>query len=281
MLEIKKILFPTDFSQNAQNAFRHCLKMADIWKAEIEVLHVVFPEYEGLDLPVLAASATNDKVAVAREMVKNFSSSGLHEVTDLKAIPALQHSVEIGTPASTICNIARRDQADLIIMGTKGKHDRLEKLFGSVTSGAIKKAPCPVLVVPENAPYEDLSILAYATDLDAADPYHLWQVGKLFEQFSPILHCVHVNVSDTISEVVEFTDLPRFFEKHAPALKIDFHPLPKQPIVDGLLSFVEDHAVSLLIMYAHQHSLIEQLFRQSQTRKMAFHTQVPLLVMKD
>ncbi|MFZ4427736.1 MAG: universal stress protein, partial [Saprospiraceae bacterium] len=66
MRKIHRILFPTDFSEAAQNAFRYCRSLADALSAEIFVLHVVYPEYELLDLPVLATKATHDKIDAAK-----------------------------------------------------------------------------------------------------------------------------------------------------------------------------------------------------------------------
>ena len=60
MQTIKRILFPTDFSAASQNAFRHCILVADKYGADIQMLHVIFPEYEALDLPVMAAQATKE-----------------------------------------------------------------------------------------------------------------------------------------------------------------------------------------------------------------------------
>ncbi|MDV7400603.1 universal stress protein, partial [Arthrospira platensis SPKY1] len=78
--------------------------------------------------------------------------------------------VEIGTPASLISDMAKRVEADFIVMGTRGEHNALEKIWGSVTTAVIEHAHCPVWVVPEHAPYSNIAIAAYATDLDEADP---------------------------------------------------------------------------------------------------------------
>ena len=80
MKMIKKILFPTDFSATAQSAFRHCLLLADKYDADVEILHVIFPEYEALDLPVMAAQATKEKAEAAGVVMKTFVETGLTQV---------------------------------------------------------------------------------------------------------------------------------------------------------------------------------------------------------
>ena len=283
MMAVQKILFPTDFSDQAQNAFSHCLVIADKLGASIEIAHVVYPEYEGLDFPVMSAQNTQNKVAVVRSLVDQFMEHGYHQTAEqytFKDRPKMKVDVEVGVPMSTIPHLATRDKIDLIVMGTKAGHPLLERLFNSVTTATIQHAPCPVWVVPEQAPYHDITRIGYATDLHEADPYHIWQVGKLLEPFDPTLHCFHVNTSNTVEEIQAFNQLATFFEDHAPALKIEFHPIPQQDITEGLMAFSEVYDLDVLIMYQHDHSLIERLFKQSQTRKMAFHTKIPLLVLK-
>lgn len=283
MRMIKKILFPTDFSVTAQNAFRHCLLLADKYDADIEILHVIFPEYEALDLPVMAAQATKEKAEAARSVMKTFVEASLAQVQaahQLAAVPNIKPDIEIGTPGKIICDTARRNNADLIVMGTKGEHNVLERVFGSVTTAVISNAPCNVWVVPEEALFEKIDIIAYATDLMEADPYHIWEVGKILEPFSPIIHCVHVNVNGSVEGAIDFASLGSFFEHHAPSLQINFHPLSGKSVIQALEEFVDTYDVDLLAMYAPRHNWIERAFRKSHTRHMALETHVPLLIIK-
>lgn len=283
MRMIRKILFPTDFSATAQNAFRHCLLLADQYEAAIEVIHVIFPEYEALDLPVMAAQATKEKAETARAVMKTFVETTLAQlqaVHQLEHIPTLQSDIEIGTPGKIICERARRNTADLIVMGTKGEHNILERLFGSVTTAVVEHAPCNVWVVPEDALFEQIDIIAYASDLREADPYHIWEVGKMLEPFSPIIHCVHVNVNGSMEGAIDFASLGAFFEHHAPSIQINFHPLSGKAVSQALAEFIETYDVDLLVMYGPHHNWFERIFLKSHTRRMAFEAHVPLLIIK-
>lgn len=283
MRMIKKILFPTDFSATAQNAFRHCLFLADKYGADIEILHVIFPEYEALDLPVMAAQATKEKAEAARLALKAFTESGLIQLQAahrLAGVPAIHSDVEVGTPGSLICDTARRNGADLIVMGTKGEHNILERIFGSVTTAVIEYAPCNIWIVPEEAVFDRVSIIVYASDLMEADPYHIWEVGKMLEPFSPIIHCVHVNVNGSVDGAIDFASLGAFFEHHAPALQINFHPLSGSSVTQALEEFIDTYDAGLLAMYAPHHNWLARLLRRSHTKRMAFEARVPLLIIK-
>lgn len=282
MEAISKILFPTDFSPTAQNAFRYCLLLADKFQAEIQLLHVVYPQYEILDLPVMATHAMQDKTEVAKTVMQTFVEFGLAQVQlnhALSYVPVIRQDIEVGSPAAIINSIARRDDADLIVMGTKGEHNLFEKFFGSVTSDVIRNAPCSIWVVPEHSRYEDVQIATYATDLNEADPYHIWKVCQLLDPYSPIVHCVHVNEQKSLEEAMDFSEFGKFFDHHAPTLQINFRSL-NGPIAESIQEFTDTYDVDLLVMYAPHHSLFEQAFHKSQTRKMAFQTNIPLLLFR-
>jgi nucleotide-binding universal stress UspA family protein len=283
MQKIKKILFPTDFSETAQNAFRYCIAIADQYEASIELLHVVFPEYEALDLPVMAAQATKERVELAQALTKTFVETALAQVqaaSTLEHAPMIKAEVEIGTPSNVIVEIARRDEIDLIVIGTRGEHSALEHLFGSVTTAVAQKAPCHVWIVPENSRLGQIDIVAYASNLTEGDPYHIWEVGKILEPFSPIIHCVHVNNERSTDRVLDFASLGAFFEHHAPALQINFHVLTGASVEEAIAEFVDIHDVDVLVMYTAQQSWLDRLFRKSYTRSMAFATHVPLFILK-
>ncbi len=195
-------------------------------------------------------------------------------------MPVIHSDVEIGTPARIITDIARRDEADLIVIGTKGQHNVLERVFGSVATAVIESAPCHIWVVPEQAPFENIDIIAYASDLQEADPYHIWELGKMLEPFNPVIYCVHVNVDESVDGAMDFATLGSFFEHHAPALQISFHPLSGKSVEKALEEFVENHDVDVLAMYTSHHSLLDRIFQKSHTKRMAYETHVPLLIIK-
>ena len=280
---INKILVPTDFSDTAQNAFRYALMLADKFEADIELLHVIYPEYEALDLPVMAAQATKEKAAAAGEVIKEFVEIGLtqlHASGQLSGIPPINSDVEIGTPASLIADVARRDEVDLIVMGTRGTHNALDRFWGSVTSAVVEHTHCHVWVVPEHAPYSDINIAGFATNLGDADPYHIWEYGKLLAPFRPVLRCAHINLDNSVDSTLDIAGLSTFFDNHAPALQISFHSLEGDSVTDGLENFIESFEIDVLAMYAPQHTWWERLFRRSETKNMALHSKIPLLMLK-
>ncbi len=280
MKKSKKILFPTDFSQTAANAFRYALLLADKLEANIEVLHVVFPEAEPLDFPVLVAQSTQMRLESAREQMTQFVEIGLTQmVQQLKNAPAIASDIELGTPSKVIADTAKRDSADLIVMGTKGVRRNLERFMGSVASGVVKKAHCSVLVVPEDAPLE-MEKIAYASNLNEADPFEIWKLIKMLELESPTIRCIHFNRGNEELNPETMEEMETFFIERSPGLNIHFQTLPGSEFVDSLNDFIDLYEIDLLAMYQPHRSFFENLFHHSNTREMALKTHVPLLVLK-
>lgn len=284
MKEVSKILFPTDFSLTAENAWRYCLMLADRYAAKILITHVVYPEYEMMDLPTVAARATRDKIeAVRSTLLPGFVERGLAQVQAanlLKTVPEIFQEVEVGAPVESITRLAKNEEADLIVMGTNGEHNVLEKVFGSVAAGVISHAHCPVWVVPQQAEVREIHSVVYASDLRDADPLQIWRAGKMLEPFAFTLHCVHVQTGDSIEEAMDFAFLGSFFENKSPALQIQFQSLTGKDIPTELETFSNQHNADLIIMYGPHYPFLERLFHKSQTKKMAMTTTHPLLVLK-
>jgi nucleotide-binding universal stress UspA family protein len=284
MQAIKKILFPTDFSETALHAFRNCLQLAERWEARIDLLHVVFPEYDALDLPVMTTKATQEKVEAARSVLQSFVDFGLAQVqaaNSLQHVPDIHADVQIGSPANVIAQTARRDETDLIVIGARGEHDLMEKWFGSVTTSVLEKAHCHVMIIPEHVQAAQFHTVVYASDLSEHDPYLIWKLGQWLEPFGAVLHCVHVHTRLETAAEFDFSELEIFFRDHAPALQIQFHTLEGNKVTKTLGDFAEEHGANLVVMFAPHHNLLERLFQVSHTREMAVTTQIPLLLIKN
>ena len=282
MSQVKKILFPTDFSPTAQNAFKHCLILADYYQAKIEVLHVVFPEYAAMDVPVVSMATTREKVDAAIPVMHSFLELGLSQTQALytfQAIPRVEEKVEIGIAVGTIVKQANEHDADLIMMGTKGSHNTLEKAFGSVSTGVIEQAKCPVMLIPEFAQWKPTHIVAYATDLSESDPYHFWKAAEMLTPFHPLLHVINIHKGDAHDQIA-IDELKKIFSDNTPAVQISFHQEKHDSIATGLEEFVDNYGVDLLVMYSPHRSWVERWFHHSQTRDVAFTTRIPLLVIK-
>ncbi len=283
MKTIKKILFPCDFSDTAQNAFRYCLLLADKLEADIELIHVVYPEYENLDVPIISTKATNDKMEVAKYTLQSFVDLGLAQVQvdqTLKYLPKIHSSVELGNIVNSIINAERIHNIDLIILGRRSEYGFLEKAFGTVTTGLIEKATSAIMVIPEQASFKSSKAIAYATDLNQADPYHIWKTGQWLSSIHSDLYIIHV-AAPSDNGPLDMQELKRLIENQPLGLKVHFHTIESDSVTEGLETFADWHNLEMMVMYAPQHNFLQRIFQKSNTKTMAMESAIPILVIKE
>ena len=144
MINLKRILVPTDFSDGARHALRYGLSFAREYEAELLLLHVVetvAAPYASDLFPVPMAEVFQELSAYARGELEK-----LTEEAKAKGLQARSLVVQ-GKPSHEIMRVAREETVDMIVLGTHGKGVLDQALFGSTTERVVRKAPCPVLTV--------------------------------------------------------------------------------------------------------------------------------------
>ncbi len=280
---ISKILFPTDFSDSAINAFRYALWFADKFGATIELWHFVSPELAPADIPVVSGELTMHKVEIAKDVIKTFINTSMTQVQtahELSNIPVVHGHVEVGSPVSNICDKAIEMNTDLIIMGTRGDHNSIDQVFGSVTTAILNKAPCPVLVIPDHVSTDSIDTVVFATDLNKSDPSYIGDVMKLLSPFNVRYKVVHMDDDSEDQHDLELEDIRKNLKNLTPDIDISFHNLIGKDKIDLLENFINRQEAQLLVMYRPQRSFFERLFHSSMTRKVVLHAPVPLLILK-
>ncbi len=141
MVEIKKILFPYDLSENALKIVPYVLSVSEAYNSTIYLLHVVdvrgnvFISHASLDVfQKQALEAAKD--ALGRICEEHFQSH-----------PNFQKRIVFGDPITEILITIDSEDIDLVIMGTYGRKGLEHIIFGSVAENVVKKSPAPVLTI--------------------------------------------------------------------------------------------------------------------------------------
>jgi nucleotide-binding universal stress UspA family protein len=141
MADIKRILVPTDFSAPADEALTYALDLASKLGAKVSLVHV-FDDPSGIhsgEYVPMPAEMRSEIVADLRRR--------LAEVAAKRGQSELSPEVLVGPTAKSIVEAANDSQADLIVMGTRGRHAISRLLLGSVAERVVRTATCPVLTV--------------------------------------------------------------------------------------------------------------------------------------
>ncbi len=142
-MNVKKILFPTDFSEGSDNALPYAADMAKHYGAKLYLLHVI-QDVEATGWYVPHVSLDELYKDMEKNAAKELGRYGLEEFRGLKDIERI---VVKGRPYEEILRFARENKADLIVIGTHGRKGLDRVIFGSTAEKVVRDAPCPVLSV--------------------------------------------------------------------------------------------------------------------------------------
>jgi len=143
MIQIKRLLTPTDFSDFSKQALHYAVEFARSFRAELHLVNVVEPYAYPADMfgQVGMVDVENALEKAAHEEIANWQKNNIPE--GITSVAAVLH----GRPFSEIIRYAQEHQIDLLIMGTHGHSGIDHFLLGSTAEKVIRKAPCPVLTV--------------------------------------------------------------------------------------------------------------------------------------
>jgi nucleotide-binding universal stress UspA family protein len=145
MLPLKKILWPTDFSDPADEGLKFATELATQFSAEMLVVHVVAP------LPTMHGGIAPPSIHMSSVLqeIEESAKISLEEIrreripADIQARTFLIH----GNPAHEIVNLAAQEKADIIVIATHGESGWHRLVFGSVAEKVFRIADCPVLTI--------------------------------------------------------------------------------------------------------------------------------------
>jgi len=276
---MKKILFPTDFSDAATNAFVHALEFANIVKAELILLHTFeIPVYDSQYFPENYASIYNSIELAKFEMFKD-------EIPKLRTIAiernlediVIKHRLMDGDLIYNLKNAVEEDQVDFVIMGTTGISDWTKFFFGSNTNSVISGVEVPVLCVPEDAKFKKINNIGFTTKYREKDKKELRKVLKIAKKTNAKVKSLYVKTSgsdvseNTIKEwQLEFADE-----------NVEFLILPSDEVKETIVDFILYKDIDILTTITHKKSFFESIFDSGFSKKITKEVSVPVLIMHE
>ncbi|RNL75289.1 universal stress protein [Sinomicrobium pectinilyticum] len=266
---MKKILLPTDFSDNAWNAIVYALKMFKDESCEFHVLHTYYPAfyeadyYEMIDDTLTGLRSTMDKIE------KEFPNTN-HRFYSRSDFDLLTDEIR---------DITEEQHTDMIVMGTKGATGARRILFGSNTVFVMRKATIPVLAVPDEYGFKGIKRILFATDYlklyKREELYPLIDIAEKHGAKITVFHVDHDMEPEKNEEKVQELLLDLF-----KGTDFDFITVLDQEIPEAIRDHIEDHHYDVLAMVHRKYSFIERLLLRQNVENLGFHLDIPLLVLR-
>ncbi|MDB4347093.1 universal stress protein [Bacteroidia bacterium] len=258
-----KILFPTDFSQNARNTIDHFCGWFDPTKVEIVIFHAIIPP----------KSVGGAFVSIEREMAKIAQEEMNKEIDRLKS--KFSHQIEglcrAGFLQDCLDIAIRKMDADITIMCSKGESDVESKIFGSNAEHCLRRASYPIFVSPTALP-DRMEHLIYATE----DGY--LQGRTFLTAFFEVLGAENLTL-DKLRIVSNSADLEKTYRAEeflGKELKLHLHE--DKSAIDGIEYWLElNQQMDAIILNSHHKKWYDYLLNNSTTKKLAAAIKLPIL----
>ncbi|AKQ45105.1 hypothetical protein TH63_04780 [Rufibacter radiotolerans] len=277
---METIICPTDFSKKSENSIRYADEIAQRMNSRIVLFHSIVERAN-----VLAMAGGTDSFPSEEEMELERK-----QLKKLRRIQTYLESTEWGIPVSyetrvsygethqNVTTLAQDENADLIVLGS-GPTDALKEIVvNSLAGQVINQAPCPVLIIPENATFRPIRKIVLATDLRGFSLSDTAMVLKLASYFGAQIQLLHIiSKEDETARQFATEELQRL-SKRLPYQRVSINVEVNPNIEEGISRFCRMQKADMLVVGAHATDPWQNLFQVEAPQAPTFHTHLPLMV---
>ncbi|MCB9282866.1 MAG: universal stress protein [Lewinellaceae bacterium] len=270
---MKKLVVPTDFSENALSALLYAVDLCPILGTDLEVIHV----YALPDTEVISGSNVHQ---VIEDWMQAFIKKGRKKAPAITTDFPVQTRLVQGLTEAQIVYSSNAPDVEMIVMGAEGGGGIGKKWFGSVAETVARQAHCPVLLIPEGVSFTGFRHILFASDYNAADPSMLDLLTNFAGRFQASIHFVHVETPGEEPEYakIEQRIMDHLFKNGTPAFSFEMTCLRTDDFARGLEQYSAEKKIDLLVMVATQRKFWETLLHHSRTKEMILQAKIPLMV---
>ncbi|TDQ31067.1 universal stress protein [Zeaxanthinibacter enoshimensis] len=276
---MKKLLIPTDFSDNAWNAIFNTVKIYAETNCKIYIMHAYEP-----DAMNKLGRKTQARLGVLYDSLAQLSDQELGKVSsylqenhknDKHQFETLS---EKGTLLEVIPGVVSRLGIETVIMGTQGATGAKEIFLGSNTVKVLRQLKnYPILIIPSGYNFQRLQTAVLPTDyqepLTNAD---LSPLIHLAANWSIDLHILYITDEGLYNEKQE--DHKKLLTENLSAFRYSFKERkPTAELWQDISGYCDEAGAEILVLPRHKHTFFEKIIREAVVKKTAFHSRIPVL----
>jgi len=275
---MKKILVPIDFSKEAKYACEVAAQIAKKTKCEIILLHM-------LDIPGVSIDPidSNNKRGGAQAI---FFMKTIHKkFQKYKALPFFEgikitESVKFHKAFNGVIEESKKNNVDLIVMGSQGATGLKEMLVGSNTEKVVRYSDIPVLVIKKKVSNFEIKNMIFASDFSKESKKSFKNVIEFASIFKAKLHLLYINTIHNFESTKDSTKKLEKFVSGYDKNKFTLNIYNDTTIEEGILNFGKDINADIIAINTHGRSGLSQLFSESISKELANHALRPIVTFK-
>lgn len=271
---MKKFLIPIDFSDASQNAAKYAVQLTQ----EIPGVQVIFYHVYGtISFPTLTSKEEGSRQKISEgELEKLKVDIGGIDNTTITCV------AEEGSLVENIHDYTLGNHIDLVIMGITGSSKITQVFMGTNTLNVIRNITCPVMIIPPDAKFTGISSVVFTSDFkDVSRTTPFNTIKKILDTFKPSLNILNVDSEHYVELTDEFKIEREAMEERLGQYNPEFSFLRSYDFLEGINSFVNTKNIDAIISMPRKHSFLSQLFKTSHTKKLAYHSTVPIFAISN
>jgi nucleotide-binding universal stress UspA family protein len=273
---MKKILVPTDFSQEAENALKVAAQIAKKHGSEIYLLHM-------LEIPMQEIDTVSAHVEVPEVMFfMKMAHKKFEEIMEsdyLKDI-TVHEIVKPGATFNSVVDICHEQGAEIIIMGSHGASGFKEMFVGSNAEKVVRMSDIPVLVIKNEHDEFSIDDLVFASDFKNDSKETYGQASEFATAFDAKIHLLMVNTAGNFTTTKTAKERINNFIKDYSFKNYTINIYNDESVEKGILNFSKDIDADLIGISTHGRQGIAHFFNGSISEDLVNHAKRPVITFK-
>ena len=273
---MKKILVPTDFSDQASYAFEVALSIARKSGAMLHLYHVIeIPDYP--EITDIIAYRTLGSTNVLEEIEKKLAQTAeWEECRDIE----IAYSVDFDTPYEKIARKADDEQFDLIVIGSHGRQGIDRILVGSTAEKVIQHAPCLVLTIKEPVSWFAPSNIVFGSNFYGEIAEGFSSLQQFANLYDATLHLLKINTRSHFETTRFSRQLMESFAEEQKLSNYTINVYNDDSEEEGILHFARDMKADIICVPTHGKTGLAHLITGSIAESVSEHAYRPVLTYK-
>src|SRR5690606_3456006 len=278
---MKKILVPTDFSAQAENALKVAAQVARQFNGEIYLLHMLELPMQLVGTGSAVGGGGNHNLPEAlyfMQLAKKRFSDILSEpyLKDIK----VHETVEFHQAFEGIMEVSEKYDCDLIIMGSHGATGFKEMFIGSNTEKVVRNSHIPVLVIKNEHKEFKVDDFVFATDCEIENKHTLNQAIRFAEKINARIHLVYINTANNFKTSEDTNKCLSDYIKGTDLKNHTFNVYNDVTVESGILNFAKSINAGLIGIGTHGRKGLAHFFNGSISEDLVNHAQRPVVTFK-
>ncbi len=288
-----EILIPVDFSNYTMKTCEFGFNLAKDLNCKVMLLHSFYTPSYPMAVPFgdsfAIQTSDRDYYKDIKEKMEGEMKGLVDEIKERiakKEIPDVEfsHILAEGLPEEEVISYSKKQRPKAIVMGTRGSNAKDLDLIGSVTAEVIDGSRTPIFAIPENS--KDINIaqiknIGFLTNFREREFKAFDIMMNFFSPYPVTVNLAHMAKKGDVWDEIKLSGTQKYLKEQYPDLSIKYQLLDRNKQLEMVLEdFVKENKIDLIAMSSSRRGLFTRIFNPGIARRMLFHSDTPLLVVK-